>query len=268
MLLWIILRSPRRRSFTRSSPSTVWCARARWRTRRGAASTSSSSGAPTRAQSGGSVKGHAAHERGVLEEVTELRGAARALRTATCGPRPGRRRAVGGARQAVAVAENYPDLKASGNFLDLQQRLGDLENELQMARRYYNGAVRNLNALVQSFPSNLIAGMFGFAARYFELSDTADRAAPQVALSRQRDDALALCATSAAARRAAVACGSRPRVRGGGHPIFRFERPGRQGRRAHRHRNPARAGGGRAIRHGIYRDFPLTFKDAGGTCVR
>ena len=82
-----------------------------------------------------------------------------------------------------ALAENYPDLKASGNFLGLQQQLSDLENELQMARRYYNGAVRNLNVLVQSFPSNLIAGMFGFVQRdYFELADAADRAVPEVAL--------------------------------------------------------------------------------------
>ncbi|MGH6726782.1 MAG: LemA family protein, partial [Pseudolabrys sp.] len=65
----------------------------------------------------------------------------------------------------------------------LQQQLSDLENEIQMARRYYNGAVRNLNVLVQSFPSSLIAGMFGFSERaYFELADAADRAAPQVAL--------------------------------------------------------------------------------------
>jgi len=83
-----------------------------------------------------------------------------------------------------ALAENYPDLKASGNFLGLQQQLSDLENELQMARRYYNGAVRNLNVLVQSFPSNLIAGALGFAQRdYFELADAADRAAPQVELA-------------------------------------------------------------------------------------
>ena len=62
----------------------------------------------------------------------------------------------------VALAENYPDLKASENFLDLQQQLSQLETELQMARRYYNGTVRNQNVLVQSFPSNLIASLFGF----------------------------------------------------------------------------------------------------------
>src|SRR5205814_118686 len=82
----------------------------------------------------------------------------------------------------VALAENYPDLKASGNFLELQQELSQLETELQMARRYYNGTVRNQNVLVQSFPSNLIAGLSGFGQRqYFEVSD-ADRAVPEVAL--------------------------------------------------------------------------------------
>ena len=83
-----------------------------------------------------------------------------------------------------ALAENFPDLKASANFLELQKQLSDLENELQMVRRYYNGAVRNLNVLVQSFPSHLIAGALGFTQRdYFELSDAADRAAPQVELA-------------------------------------------------------------------------------------
>ena len=131
------------------------------------------------------VKGYAAHERTVLEQVTELRNRARALPE---GDVAARAQAEGALSVALgrlfALAENYPDLKASGNFLGLQQQLGDLENELQMARRYYNGTVRNLNVLVQSFPSNLLAGLFGFAARdYFELSDAGERAAPQVELT-------------------------------------------------------------------------------------
>jgi LemA protein len=135
-----------------------------------------------------SVKGYAAHERSVLEEVTERRGAARALPQ---GDVAGRAQAEGALSAAlgrlVALAENYPDLKASNNFLQLQQQLSDLENEIQMARRYYNGAVRNLNVLVQSFPSNLLAGPFGFAARdYFELADAAERAAPEVAFQPER----------------------------------------------------------------------------------
>ncbi len=130
------------------------------------------------------VKGYAAHERSVLEEVVKLRGQAGAL------PRDdvAHRAQVEGALslalgKLMALAENYPDLKASRNFLDLQQQLSTLENELQMARRYYNGTVRNQNILVESFPSNLVAGSFGFArADYFQLNDAAERAAPAVAL--------------------------------------------------------------------------------------
>ena len=131
-----------------------------------------------------SVKGYAAHERDVLTQVTELRGAARALPADDVGRRAQAEGALSVALgKLMAVAESYPDLKASGNFLALQQELSALETELQMARRYYNGAVRNQNVLVQSFPSNLIAGLFGFAPRdYFELSDEAERAVPTVAL--------------------------------------------------------------------------------------
>lgn len=81
----------------------------------------------------------------------------------------------------IAVAENYPDLKASANFIEFQEALEETEDKLQLARRYYNGAVRQFNTLVEQFPSNLIAGQFGFAqAEYFELEDPADRANPQV----------------------------------------------------------------------------------------
>jgi LemA protein len=132
------------------------------------------------------VKGYAAHERSVLEEVTQLRGAARALPE---GDVAGRARVEGALSGSLgrlfALAENYPDLKASANFLELQRQLSALENELQMARRYYNGAVRNLNVLVQSFPSNLVAGLFGFGPRdFFELADAGERAVPQVDLAR------------------------------------------------------------------------------------
>ncbi len=127
------------------------------------------------------VKGYAGHERSVLEEVTALRGAARNLPSDDVAVRAQAEGALSAALgKLFALSENYPDLKASANFLGLQQQLSDLENELQMARRYYNGTVRNLNVLVQSFPSNLIAGAFGFTLReFFEISDAADRAAPQ-----------------------------------------------------------------------------------------
>jgi len=132
-----------------------------------------------------SVKGYAAHERTVLEQVTELRNRARALPEGDVAARAQAEGALSAALvRLFALAESYPDLKASGNFLELQQQLSDLENELQMVRRYYNGTVRNLNVLVQSFPSNLMAGLFGFAVRdYFELSDAVERAAPQVELA-------------------------------------------------------------------------------------
>jgi len=130
------------------------------------------------------VKGYAGHERSVLEQVTQLRSAARALPQGDVAARAQAEGALSAALgKLMAVAENYPDLKASNNFLELQKQLSDLENELQMARRYYNGTVRNLNVLVQSFPSNLIAGLFGFGQRdFFELAE-GEGAVPQVDLA-------------------------------------------------------------------------------------
>ncbi|MBT3306650.1 MAG: LemA family protein, partial [Alphaproteobacteria bacterium] len=81
----------------------------------------------------------------------------------------------------MAVAEGYPDLKANQNFIDLQGQLSETEEQIQLSRRYYNGAVRDLNILVESFPSNLIANAFKFAsAEFFEMEDPADRAVPEV----------------------------------------------------------------------------------------
>ena len=130
------------------------------------------------------VKGYVAHEPNVLTEVTELRGAGRALPVGAVGQRGQVEGALSLALgRLLAVAEAYPDLKASGNFLDLQQQLSALESELQMARRYYNGAVRNMNILIESFPSNLVAGPFGFTRMdFFELDDPAERSVPAIAL--------------------------------------------------------------------------------------
>ena len=131
------------------------------------------------------VKGYAAHERSVLEEVTALRGAAGAVPEGDVTGRAKAENALSaGLGKLFALAEAYPDLKASGNFLELQKQLAALEDDLQMARRYYNGAVRNLNVEVQSFPSSVIAGLGGFAAReFFELADPAERNAPHVQFS-------------------------------------------------------------------------------------
>jgi LemA protein len=129
------------------------------------------------------VKGYASHERGVFDEVTRLRTQAQAVPPGDVEARAKAESALSlGLGRLLAVAENYPELKASTNFLELQQQLGTLENEIQMARRYYNGAVRNLNTMIQSFPSNLVAGQFKFEQRkYFEIDEPADRAVPKVA---------------------------------------------------------------------------------------
>jgi LemA protein len=129
------------------------------------------------------VKGYASHERGVFDEVTRLRTQAQSVPPGDVEARAKAESALSlGLGRLLAVAENYPELKASTNFLELQQQLGTLENEIQMARRYYNGAVRNLNTMIQSFPSNLVAGQFRFEQRqYFEIEDPADRAVPKVA---------------------------------------------------------------------------------------
>lgn len=128
------------------------------------------------------VKGYAAHERAALQEVTEMRARAAGLARDDVA---GRAAAEGMLSQALgrlfAVAEAYPDLKASETFRELQEALQSSEDALQMARRYYNGAVRMMNTLVESFPSNLVAERFDFRSEpYFEIDDPADRALPKV----------------------------------------------------------------------------------------
>jgi len=130
------------------------------------------------------VKGYAGHERSALERIAQMRTEAQSVRPDDVARRAQAENALSGALgRLIALAEAYPDLKASANFLELQRDLSTIENELQMSRRYYNGAVRNLNTLVQTFPINLIAGALGFAPRsYFELTDANERNAPQIAL--------------------------------------------------------------------------------------
>ncbi len=128
------------------------------------------------------VKGYASHEKDTLREVTEMRTRAQAVPS---GDIAGRAVAEGMLSQALgklfAVAEDYPELKANENFIELQDTLEKTEDEIQMSRRYYNGAARALNVKVESFPSNLVANTFKFQqAEYYEIANDADRAVPEV----------------------------------------------------------------------------------------
>jgi len=126
------------------------------------------------------VKGYAHYEKNLMEEITRMRGS---MMTAMSVKEKGA--AENGLSQTLksifAVAENYPDLKANQNFLNLQKTLVDTEDQIQMARRYYNGTTRNYNILAESFPSNLIARAFNFkGADYFEIEYATERKVPDV----------------------------------------------------------------------------------------
>jgi LemA protein len=118
------------------------------------------------------VKGYAKHEKGVFEQVTRAR--ANALNAQGVKETAAAENQFEGALKSLfAVAEAYPDLKANQNFSELQQELVDTEDKIQAARRFYNGGVRDLNTRIQTFPSNVIAGMFSFKNReFFELEAT------------------------------------------------------------------------------------------------
>lgn len=126
------------------------------------------------------VKGYAGHERKTLEAVIEARNrAVQAQGPAALGE--AERGLVASMRQLFALAEAYPDLKASENFTGLQRTLAELEEQIQHARRYYNAAVRDLNTAIQQFPSNLLAGAFRFeSGEFFGLNDAAEAAVPKI----------------------------------------------------------------------------------------
>ena len=129
------------------------------------------------------VKGYAAHERSVLEDVVKLRGQASALPPDDIAARAQAEGALSLALgKLMALAESYPDLKASANFLQLQRDLVEVEEHLQYARRFYNGAVRDHNDAIQRFPDLLLARPFGFTAESFFEAGDAQRATVQVAL--------------------------------------------------------------------------------------
>ncbi len=133
------------------------------------------------------VKGYAAHERGVFQEVTEARAKATQIHVDPSNITPEQLQAMAGAEsmltqslgKLLAVAEAYPDLKANQNFAELQRELVDTENKIQAARRFYNSNVRELNIALQSFPSNIIGNTFSFEAReYFELEENSQEREP------------------------------------------------------------------------------------------
>ncbi len=122
------------------------------------------------------VKGYATHERELFEKVTQARAAA--MNATGLSAKGDAENALSGTLKSLfAVSENYPDLKASTNFLELQRELTDTEDKIQAARRFYNTNVRDLNIKVESFPANLIANTFGF--KQMELFQTASEAERQ-----------------------------------------------------------------------------------------
>lgn len=130
------------------------------------------------------VKGYASHEKETLENVIKARTAAVSNTGSPADQAQSENMLTGALRQLLAVSEAYPELKADKNFSELSDRLHEVEDHIQKARRFYNGNVRELNVAVQEFPSNIVAGMFGFdRADFFELDEAeaeAIKVAPKV----------------------------------------------------------------------------------------
>lgn len=126
------------------------------------------------------VKGYLNHEKETLSNIVNLRN--QALSANTTDEKMQFDKKLGNAVGTIfALAENYPDLKANTNFLNLQSELSEIETEIERSKRYYNGTVRDYNIGVESFPGNLFANIFGFPKKYFlELEDTAQRETPKV----------------------------------------------------------------------------------------
>jgi LemA protein len=121
------------------------------------------------------VKGYAKHEQSTLEKVTEMRTAA--MNSSTVLDKSHKENMLSGALKSIfAVSESYPDLKANQNFLQLQQELSEVEDDIQMARRYYNGSVKQFNTKIQTFPNLLVAQGLGYKAEnFFELESDNER---------------------------------------------------------------------------------------------
>jgi LemA protein len=126
------------------------------------------------------VKAYAAHERSLFNEIAEKRNSA-INAAGVAGKAIAERELQGSLRRLLALAEAYPQLKANQNFLALQNQIAELEDQLQMARRYYNGAVRDYNIAIQSFPDMLLARAAGFGEEQFFQADADAAATPAVA---------------------------------------------------------------------------------------
>jgi len=121
------------------------------------------------------VKGYATHEKGTFENIAKYRSAAMSA-TSPADRAAAEGQLTNALRGLLAVAENYPQLRASEEFTQLQTQLSQTEDAIQNSRRYYNAVVRDLNTKIQSFPTNILAGMFGFQTRqFFEVESAADR---------------------------------------------------------------------------------------------
>jgi LemA protein len=126
------------------------------------------------------VKGYAAHERSVMEEVTRLRAQCIANTGAVAAQAADEERLVGAVRRLLAVVESYPDLKADRHFLELQRELVNTEDRIQAARRFYNGNVRDYRNSCETFPSNLVATVFGFKPQDYFSVEPVVREAPRI----------------------------------------------------------------------------------------
>ena len=121
------------------------------------------------------VKGYAAHERELFEKVTQARAAAMGAQTVK-EKGEAENMLSSTLKSLFAISENYPDLKASTNFLELQRELTDTEDKIQASRRFYNGNVRDLNTQIEIFPANIVAKMFNFhKMEFFELAEAGGR---------------------------------------------------------------------------------------------
>lgn len=127
------------------------------------------------------VKGYAKHESEVLEEVTKLRNKAAASTGSATSQAVDETALLLGLSKLFAVVENYPDLKADAGFLTLQKELANTEDRIAASRRFFNGNVREMNQLTQTFPTNIIASIFNFEEKdFFELDSSAERVVPHV----------------------------------------------------------------------------------------